>query len=220
MDEAAAGERDDVRLPLAPLGQRRRPLLRAASLEHLLAGENDAAVDDSRRHRRQVASGGDEHRLVEQGEAFTHAARLDEHVTLGMGGERETVGLAEPLGHRRSLAGNRGGGLELAHRLVLEHERHQEEAALCGVARLTFHEALCPADPRTSRPDLASGEEDQPAPDRAPHCAQRLSALHVGLVRALHDVHVLVVAAEHEGRRRQKLEIGRFERLGAIGRGQ
>ena len=79
MDETAAGERHDVRLALAPLRQHRRPLLRTARLEHFLAGEDDAAVHDSRRHRRQVASHRGEHRLVEDGEPLGHPARLDQH---------------------------------------------------------------------------------------------------------------------------------------------
>src|SRR4029079_16039633 len=44
--EAASGERDDLRLQRPPVAERPCPLARAADLEHLLAGEDHAAVDD------------------------------------------------------------------------------------------------------------------------------------------------------------------------------
>ncbi len=130
MDEAAAGEGDNVRLTLAPLRQRRRPLPRPAGLVDLLAGENDAAVDDPGRHRRQVAADCREHRLVEDGEPVGHPACPDQHVTLRKAGQREAVRLPEALRHRRGFAGNRSRRLEVTRSLVPERKRHQEIAAL------------------------------------------------------------------------------------------
>src|SRR5215207_11465647 len=46
MDQAATGEGDQIGLALAPLGQGSRPLSGAAKVVRLLAGEDDAAVDD------------------------------------------------------------------------------------------------------------------------------------------------------------------------------
>src|SRR5439155_9746894 len=49
--EAAAGERDQLRLLLAPPRQGVRPLASAARLERLFAGSDHAAVDDAGEHR-------------------------------------------------------------------------------------------------------------------------------------------------------------------------
>ena len=55
VDEAAAGERDEVLLLLAPARQRGGPLLRAAQLVELLAAVDHAAVDEAGGDRRQLA---------------------------------------------------------------------------------------------------------------------------------------------------------------------
>ena len=54
MDEAAAGERDQISLLLEPHGQRERPFPRPPDLEHRLAGEDDAAVDEADDERREL----------------------------------------------------------------------------------------------------------------------------------------------------------------------
>ena len=84
MDEAAAREGDEIRLPHCPRGQRSRPLPRATHLEHPLAGENDAAIDETFDKGRHLSRGHRDHRLVEQHEALVHAARLHEHLALAV----------------------------------------------------------------------------------------------------------------------------------------
>src|SRR5439155_14615953 len=51
MHEAAAGERDHLRLQGPPVGERSRPLPCAPHLVDLLAGKDDAAVDEPRHDR-------------------------------------------------------------------------------------------------------------------------------------------------------------------------
>ena len=52
MDEAATREGDQVSLLRDPPGQLERPFARPSDLEALLAGEDDAAVDDADDERR------------------------------------------------------------------------------------------------------------------------------------------------------------------------
>ena len=94
MDEAAAREGDEIRLPRCPRGQRSRPLPRATYLEHRLAGEDDAAVDETFDERRHLSRGHRDHRLVEQHEAFLHAARLHQHLALAMKCQSEQIRVA------------------------------------------------------------------------------------------------------------------------------
>ena len=66
MGQAAAGERHQVRLALAPARQGGRPLLRASNLVGVLAGEDHAAVDDPGDDRGELAGRDRHHRLVQQ----------------------------------------------------------------------------------------------------------------------------------------------------------
>src|SRR6266511_5039127 len=75
--EATAGERDHLRLRLAPTRQRVRPLVRTPRLERLLAACDHAAVDDARQERLHVAARYGDHRLVEQPQAFLDARLSD-----------------------------------------------------------------------------------------------------------------------------------------------
>ena len=84
MDEAAAREGDEIRLPRCPGGQRSRLLPRPTDLEHRLTGKDDAAVDETFDERRHLSRGHRDHRLVEQHQALLHAARLHEHLALAV----------------------------------------------------------------------------------------------------------------------------------------
>ena len=74
MREAAARERDQLRLSVAPAGQRVGPLLGAPQLERLLAARDHAAVDDAGDDRRDLVGGDADHRLVQEPEAFVDAS--------------------------------------------------------------------------------------------------------------------------------------------------
>ena len=128
VDEAATGEGNQVGLALAPARERGRPLLRAANLVGVLAGEDHAAVDDPGDDRGELAGGDRHHRLVQQPQALLDAPEPDQDVALLVGGEREQVRVAVTLADRRGLAGGRGGRLEVAARLLLEDDRQQQVA--------------------------------------------------------------------------------------------
>ena len=64
--EAAARERHEIRLAVAPPAQSGGPFLRAAHLVDLLTGEDHAAVDEPGDDRRELVRRERDHRLVEQ----------------------------------------------------------------------------------------------------------------------------------------------------------
>ena len=99
MDEAAAGEGDEIRLALAPACQRRRPVPGPTKLVDVLAREDHAAVDDSRHDRGHLALGDRDHRLVKEAEAFAGPARPHQQLPLRVDREREEVPVAEALGY-------------------------------------------------------------------------------------------------------------------------
>ena len=124
MDEAAAGERDQVRLALAPARERGGPLLRAAHVVGRLAGEDHAAVDDPRarsararpRSPRPWPRPAARRPCRDRARARSGCAPL-------VRGEGEQVGVAEALADRRRLAGGRGRRVPVAARLLLEDDR-------------------------------------------------------------------------------------------------
>ncbi len=107
MYEAPTGERQHVRLALAPPREGRSPLSSAADLVDLPTREDHAAIDDARRDRRQLSRNHGHHCLVEEGKPLLHSARLDQHQPLSVSRERESIGISEPLGDRGGLGGDR-----------------------------------------------------------------------------------------------------------------
>ena len=78
MHEAAAGERDHLRLQGPPVGERSRPLPCAPHLVDLLAGKDDAAVDETRHDRRELLCSHRDHRLVEQRQPLADSSLPDQ----------------------------------------------------------------------------------------------------------------------------------------------
>ena len=68
MHQAGAGEGDDLRLRIAPLGKRGRPLPCAVECIDLLTGQDNAAIDQARHQRRELVGDDGDHRLVEKRE--------------------------------------------------------------------------------------------------------------------------------------------------------
>jgi hypothetical protein len=66
MNQASAGEGDELGLLVAPPGQDLGPLPRTSDLVRLDAREDNAAVDDARHDRRLRPGRRRHHRLVEQ----------------------------------------------------------------------------------------------------------------------------------------------------------
>ena len=215
MHETATSERDHLRLQRPPVRERLRPLARAAHLVHLLAREDDAAVDHPGDDRRELLGGDGHHALVEQGETFSYPSILHQHVALSVDREREEVAVAEALADANRFACGCGCGCEVPGRLVLEHRRQEQVAALGAVA-FVLEKPLCAAQPARCRADLATGREVQADPHRTSDAAQRLPALEVERMRPLEPRDRLVVAAEHEGGGREQLEVLRGKRCDLV----
>ena len=122
MHEAAARERHEIRLAVAP-AQSGGPFLRAAHLVDLLTGEDHAAVDEPGDDRRELVRRERDHRLVEQRHTLGHATARGQDVPLRVRREGEQVGLPEALAGRRGLTGCCGCGLPVADRQMLEDGR-------------------------------------------------------------------------------------------------
>jgi signal transduction histidine kinase len=217
MDAAAACERTQLRLPVAPPRQRRRPLLRAPQLVDLLAREDDAAVHDPGHGRRQLAGRDGEHGLVQERETVGNAAGVDEDGALGVKGERGQIRITELLA---DLDGRRRRGrraLEVACGLVLEHDRHQHVALLDALSTGGLHEALGPAEPCGCRPELTVEGVVHADPEREVGGTQAVSGLAAPPVGTLVDPNPLVFERKHvRGGRKQLEVVGRELRL-AIG---
>src|SRR5262249_20061357 len=82
VDPTRAAERNELRLPVAPAGERRRPLPRAIEGVDELTARQHAAVDQAGDGRREIAAGGGDHRFVEKGEARIDAPRSQERAAL------------------------------------------------------------------------------------------------------------------------------------------
>ena len=152
MNAAPAGEGDEVGLLVGPLCQRERPLPCPPDLEDLLAGEDHAAVDDPDDEGREVACRHRDHRLVEECEAVLNPPRLHEHVTLRVHCDREEVAVAEALPDRCRLTGDGRSSLEVAGRLVTEHERDEQIALLGRFPGPPVEEPLRPCEPAAAGP--------------------------------------------------------------------
>ena len=95
VDEAGAGEGDDLGLGVAPAGERGGPLPGAAEGIDLAAGLNDAAVDEPGHQRRDLAGDEGDHRFVEKREPGLGVAFADQDPTLLVQRAGDEVGVLE-----------------------------------------------------------------------------------------------------------------------------
>ena len=148
-------------------------------------------------------------------ETFPHSRILDQHAALPVDREREQVAVAEAVANSNGFCRRRCRGREVARSLLLEHDRQQQEAVLsAGV--LVLEKPLCTAEPAGCGADLTPCCEIQADPDRAPGSASRLANLEVAMVCALEPRDRLLVAPQHEGGRREQVEVARGQSFGAI----
>src|SRR5262249_30232547 len=94
---------NQIGLSLAPLLQRRRPLLRASPVEDLAAGVEHTAVDSPGRKRRNLARGHGHHRLIQQGYPAGNLSLPDQGASLSLEAKRHQVPVAEALPDRGGL---------------------------------------------------------------------------------------------------------------------
>lgn len=172
MHEAAAGERDEVGLLLAPACQDGRPLLRATQLVNLLARQDHAAVDDSRHDRRELPRRRRHHCLVEQCEPLSNATALDEDAALHMHREGKEIRIAETLAEFRGCACSLSRASEVAGELVLKGDWHQHVALLRAFTVLAPDQPLCASEPTGGWAHLPAKRKLHSDPKRTSRGAQ------------------------------------------------
>ena len=158
----------------------RRPLLCAAQIEKIMTGAEDAAVDDARNDRMDLAAGDAHHDLVEDREALRRLVLEEQHTSLSMTREGKQVAIFESranlcgLGRiTRPLPRRRWRALSGTPRRTTEiHARHnQSRIPQTAVARAPPIRSRAPGAPaartfRTrARPRCAPRESDRPARD-------------------------------------------------------
>jgi hypothetical protein len=216
MDEAPAGEADQLGLLLAPPCQRVRPLAGAAQLVGLLATLDRRAIEQAGDDRRELAGAHRHHDLVQELEPRLDPALLRQDATLIEHGERDQICVAEAFADLDGCDGRGDGRLVIARLLLLHHGRHQQVATFDAVALLPLEEPMGAPEPSGRARRLAAYSAERANPERAAHGAPRLAGVEVHLMRTLEKAQVLVVAAEQDCRRCEQLEVRRSQRRGLI----
>jgi hypothetical protein len=197
---------------LAPVRQGGRPLPGAAKIVCLLAGEDDAAVDDPRGNWRELASQHRDHRQVEEREALSEPSEPDQGAAMRERPEREEIGIPETLSDRGGLGGRGSGGLQLAVRLLLQGPRDEEVAALYAVGPLAIQQPLRAGEPAAGPPELTARGEAEADPEGTADRRQSVLGLEVQSIGALHGLPVVLLAPEHVGRDCEQLQVPGIER--------
>ena len=119
--------------------------------------------------------------------------------------EGKEIGVAETLAQFRGCACSRGRTLEVAGGLVLEGDGHQYVALFCAFTVFAFDQPLCASEPTGGRTHLPAKGKLYSDPERTSRGAQRYPVVGVALKCAPQDLHPVVFATEHVGRRREQL---------------
>ncbi|MGH2741709.1 MAG: hypothetical protein ACRDN8_04320 [Thermoleophilaceae bacterium] len=138
-------------------------------------------------------------------------------MALLMYGEGEQIRIAKALA---DLGSSHCGGvrsLVATGRTMPHHDRQQQIALLDAFTLLAFDQPLRAAEPSGRAAHLSSECEVHTQPERTAHSARSFAAVQVPMVGTLETAQVVVVAAEHVGRRRQQLKIARSQRRRLIG---
>ena len=212
VDEAIPAERDEVRLRVTPVRQRRRPLLRPAQVQHLLAGLDHAAVDGAGDDLGDLVGDDGDHHLVEQAHPLADPALRDQRPALEVAGERHQIDVGEPIADLGGAAGDRVGGRPVSRGGVLEGFRDQEMALLGAIVRNVFEQATSSRQPAAGAGELAGVEQQEDQPARATGGAQHVAAAQQFLVCALPRLDTEVVLSGEVRRRGQPLEVVRLQR--------
>ena len=217
MHQALTTEGDQVRLRHTPVGQRRRPLLRAAHIKDPLARHDHTAVDDPDHNRRHLAGRDGDHDLVQQRHALRDLAQPGQGLTPAELSERHQVPVAEALADLLSLAeaGVRGRGV--AHGKALEGGRHEQIPLLHTVQVSFVQQATGPGDPAATAGRLAPAEEAEGQPERAPDRSLHAAPAQPLVMGARPGIGAVVVPPDQVRRRGQPLQVLDLQRGFPVG---
>jgi hypothetical protein len=141
-------------------------------------------------------------------------------VALLVRGKREQVRIAEALADRRGVASGCGSRIPVPAGLLLKDQRKQQVAALDPLAVLALEQPLRAGKPAAGTTHLAPAGEADPDPEGAAYGRKRLGSVEVGVVGALQEGEVFVLAPDHVRGRGEQLQVLRPERVGPIGCGE
>jgi hypothetical protein len=206
VNQALAGEGDQVRLLVAPGRQRGSPFVGAAPLQDLLAGIDHRAVHRPGDGGRQLAGHDRHHRLVQQHQALTHPGRSHRGAALDAQRERDQV----TIGNAPADRDGTGRCLARAHRITghrLPQGDRQQEIAVLGALLLVLQEAVGAGEPATGLRQLPLVDQVKGQPESAPRGPPPIAALGVELLGALQRPQAVLDLAEEIGGGRQQLQI-------------
>ena len=217
MHQTPAAEGHHLRLLLAPPCQGGGPLLGAAQRIHLLTAHDHAAINNTGDDGRQLPRGHRDHGLVQQPEALLDPLLLDQGAALLMYGEGEQVCIAETLADLGGVGCGGVRGFPVTGGLMPQHDRYQQIAPLDAVSPVALYQPLGAAEPSGRAAHFSSECEIYDQPERAAHSAHRFAGVEVRVMGALQATQAVVVAAEHECRRCEQLQVFRSQRSRLIG---
>ena len=216
MHQTTSREGHEVGLTLAPAREGGGPLPGTAKLVGVLAGEDDAAIDDPGDDRGELAGGHRHHRLVEQPQPLLETPVLDQDVAPLVRSEREQVRIAKALPDRRRLARGSRGRLPVAARLLFDDCGHEQIAVLDAITLLPVEQPLGAPEPAAGAAHLPTPGEADADPERAPKRCQLLIVRQVSSMGALEEPEVVLLAANHVRGGGEQLEVVRPERVQPI----
>ena len=165
--EALTAVRDQLGLRREPVAQGRRPLLRAAQIEDLLAGLDHAAVDRSREDRRDLARDDGHHHLVELRDAFRDLPERDAGLPPAVPRQRDQVRVAEPFADLGRLLEARIRARHVAFGKALHRGWQEQIPALNAVVSAVVEESGGPGQPAAAPGHLATVHQAERQPQRA-----------------------------------------------------
>jgi hypothetical protein len=220
MHQALTAEGHQVRLRRTPVGQRRRPLPRAAHIEQLLARLDHGAVDAPDHTRRDLSGLDGDHRLVQQRHALDGLPQPQQRPATADPGERHQVPVAEAVADLGGLTegGVRGRGVALGK--ALDREGHEQVPLLHAVQVAVVQQPPGPGEPAAAAGQLAPVQQAEGQPERAPGGTPRVAQPQPPVMRARPDVVAVGVPAQQVRGRGEPLQVLRRERALPVGRRQ
>ena len=212
MHQAVAAERDEIRLRVAPVRQRRRPLLRPTQIEDLLARLDHAAVDGPGDDLGHLVGHHRDHDLVEQGHSLDSLSLPDQRPALNVAGERHQIDVTEPIADLGRLAGDRVGARPVARDRVLKRDRHQQMPSLRAVALAIVEQPACPREPAAAASELAAVHQDEDHPAGTACGPLLVTPAQELVMRTLPHLDAVLIPADEIRRHREPLEVLRLER--------
>ena len=220
MDQAVAAERDQVRLRVAPVGQCRRPLLRPAQIEDLLACLDHAAVDRAGDDLGHLVGHDGDHDLVEQRHARGRVPLRDQRAALDVAGERHQVDVTEPQADLDGPAGDRVGVRPVSLERALEGHRDEQVPLLRAVVPDLVDQPPCAREPAAGAGELAAVQQDEDQPARAAGGPLDLAPFQLRVMGTLPRRDARLVPTDQIRGHREPLDVLGLERGGPIRRRQ